>query len=69
MNKEQMQLIKGHFEILKQTMKKEGLVFAIIVNKEDADKSSLAIMDRKTLSKGEHRGISIALEDLNRGLV
>jgi hypothetical protein len=69
MNKEQMQLIKGHFDVLKQTMKKEGFVFAIIVNKDDSDKSSLAIMDRHALSKGEHKGISIKLEELNRGLI
>lgn len=69
MTVEQKQLIQMQVSVLKQTMKKEGLVFGILVNKEDNDKSSICFMDRDALVKGERTGIIIGLEELNRGLV
>lgn len=69
MTVEQKQLIQMQVSVLKQTMKKEGLVFGILVNKEDYDKSSICFMDRQALSRGERTGIVIGLEELNRGLI
>ena len=69
MTLEQKQLIQMQIEFLKHTMKKERLVFEITVNKEDANKSTLAFVDRDSLNRGERTGIMIGLDDLNRGLV
>lgn len=69
MTVEQKQLIQMQVSVLKQTMKKEGLVFGIVVNKEDPDKSAICFMDRQALSRGEKEGIVVGLEELNRGLI
>lgn len=69
MTVEQKQLIQMQVSVLKQTMKKEGLVFGILVNKEDYDKSSICFMDRQALARGERTWIVIGLEELNRGLI
>ena len=69
MTADQKQLIQMQFDLLRQTMKKEGLVFKVLTNREDADKFSLAIIDRDSLARGENVGIVIGLEELNRGLV
>lgn len=69
MTVEQKQLIQMQVSVLKQTMKKEGLVFGIIINKEDHDKSAICFMDRNALAMGERTGIVIGLEELNRGLI
>lgn len=69
MTVEQKQLIQMHFNILRQMMEKEGLVFGIVVNKKDYDNSALAIMDKNSAIGGNFSGISINLKDLNRGLV
>ena len=69
MTVEQKQLIQMQVSVLKQTMKKEGLVFGIVVNKEDYDKSSICFMDRQALTRGEREGIVVGLEELNRGLI
>ena len=69
MTVEQKQLIQMQMNVLKETMRKEKLVFAIAVNKEDIDKSTLAFVDKESLARGERMGIMISLEELNRGLI
>lgn len=34
-------------ELLKESMKKEGAIFAVLVNKEDIDNPSICILDRE----------------------
>ena len=69
MTGDQKELIQMHVNLLRETMRKEGLVFGIVVNRNDYDKSSIAIMDRDSAQEGSYKGISISLKDLNRGLV
>lgn len=69
MTTETKQLIQMQVSVLKQTMKKEGLVFGVMVNKEDADKSAICFLDKNALRNGDKVGLVIGLEELNRGLV
>ena len=69
MTVEQKQLIQMQVSVLKQTMKKEGVVFGIVVNKEDVDKSAICFLDKKALANGDKVGLVIGLEELNGGLV
>lgn len=69
MTVEQKQLIQMQVSVLKQTMKKEGIVFGVMVNKENHDKSAICFMDKQALARGEREGVVIGLEELNRGLV
>lgn len=56
-------------EVLKEAMKKEGLFFAILANKEDFDNSSICILDREGFVKdGKIDGIKFQLGELNKGL-
>ena len=57
-------------ELLKESMKKEGAIFAVLVNKEDIDNSSICILDRERFVKdGKIDGIKIQLDELNKGLL
>lgn len=70
MNKEQKQYIALHLDILKEALRKDGLCFAFAIDKTDFDKSSLAIVDKDTLLKtGKVSGMTIKLEELNKGLI
>ena len=70
MSEETKEYIKLHVEILKESMKKEGLLFAILVDKKDFDNSSICIVDKESLiSKGKTEGIKFRLDELNKGLL
>lgn len=57
-------------ELLKESMKKEGAIFAVLVNKEDIDNSSICILDRERFVKDrEIDGIKFQLGELNKGLL
>lgn len=57
-------------EVLKEAMKKEGLLFAIAVDKKDFDNSSICIIEKEALiSKGKAEGIKFRLYELNKGLL
>ncbi len=69
MSGEQKEYISLHLELLKKALKDEGLCFAFLVDKKDFNKSSLAIVDVKSVQSGNVDGIEISLEKLNKGLI
>lgn len=70
MSEETKEYIKFHMEILKESMKKEGLLFAIAVDKKDFDNSSICIVERdKFVENGKIDGIMFRLDELNKGLL
>lgn len=44
-------------------------MFCVLVDKKDFNKSSLAIVDVKSVQSGNVDGIEISLEKLNKGLI
>lgn len=69
MTEDTKQMIQLHLSMLKQTMKKESVVFAIMVDKKDFDKSRLCFIDKESLKYGKHDGITVSLQDLNENLL
>ncbi len=69
MSGEQKEYISLHLELLKKALKDEGLCFAFLVDKKDFNKSSLAIVDVKSVQSEKVDGIEISLEKLNEGLI
>ena len=70
MSEETKEYIRLHMEILKESMKKEGLFFAIAVNKEDFNNSRICIVYRdKFVENGKMDGIAFRLDELNKGLL
>ena len=69
MSNEQNEYISLHIDILKKALKDEGLCFAFLVDKKDFNKSSLAIVDVKSVQSEKVDGIEISLEKLNEGLI
>lgn len=64
------QLIQLQLEMLKETMKKNGVMFALVVNKNDIDDSSLAFMDKEQyFVNGKKDGFSVSQQELNRELL
>lgn len=69
MSEETKEYMRFLMEMLKESMKKEGLLFAIAVNKKDFDDSSICIVDKgKYIAEREIDGIQFRLDELNRGL-
>ncbi len=70
MTEEQKQYISLHLGLFKKALKEEGLCFAFAIDKEDFEKSKLAVIDvEKTKQTGKVDGIQISLEKLNEGLI
>lgn len=69
MSEEQKQYISLRLDILKKTLKDEGLCFAFLIDKTDFNKSCLAIADVESIRNGKVDGMKISLEKLNEGLL
>lgn len=69
MTEDTKQMIQLHLSALKQTMRKDGVIFGIMVDKKDFDKSRLCFLDKESLKQGNHDGITVSLQDLNGGLL
>lgn len=64
------QYIQLHLSLLKEAMKKEGLIFGIAVDKNEPNNSRLCFIDKKQyLTMAKHDGIIVSLQDLNNGLI
>lgn len=64
------QYIQLHLSILKEALKKEGLIFGIAVDKDEPNNSRLCFIDKKQLlTRAKHDGIMVSLMDLNDGLI
>lgn len=61
--------IQMHLSILKEAMKKENLIFGILVDKEDVENSKLCFIDKNSIGNGKYDGFSISLTDLNNDLI
>lgn len=69
MDKETQEIISGCLGILKSTMKENGLIFGIVVNKIDPDDSRLAFVRKDTYRNEKPDGIQVSLTELNNGLI
>lgn len=70
MSEETKEYMRFLMEMLKESMKKEGLLFAIAVDKKDFDNSSICIVDKETyVTERKVDGIRFCLDELNRGLL
>ncbi len=69
MTADQKETVQLHLSILKEAMKREGLIFGIAVDKKEPNNSLLCFIDKEQYFKGKHDGISVSLTDLNRGLI
>lgn len=52
--------------LLKTTMKECNLVFGIMVDKTDFNKSQIAFLDRESLKYGKQDGVMVSLDELNK---
>lgn len=68
-NTEKEIFVNLHLQILKQAMKEEGLIFGIVVDKNDLNNSKLAFVDKNKLAAGITDGITVSITDLNEGLL
>lgn len=70
MDKENKEYIQLHLSILKEAMKKEGLILGIVVDYKDANNSRLAFVDKeKYLKTGIADGVFVSITDFNEGLL
>lgn len=69
MDKETQEIISGYLEIMKSTMKENGLIFGSVVNKIDPDDSRLAFVRKDTYMNEKPDVIQISLTELNKGLM
>jgi hypothetical protein len=59
-----------YLSALKTQMKKDGLIFGIVSDMQDVDKSKLCIIDKeKYLNSRLADGLMISISDLNDGLL
>lgn len=64
------QLIQLQLELLKNTMKENGVMFAFAIDKKDPGDSKLLFMDRKQyFANGKKDGFSVSLTELNKGII
>lgn len=70
MTDETKQLIQLQLEVLQQTMKDNGVILALKIDKEDTDNSKVLFIDKKLyLTEGRASGISVSLTDFNKELL
>lgn len=70
MKKEQKDCVTLYFNLFKEAMKEEGLIFGIVMDNKDPDASKLAFLDREAyLSEQKTDGITIDLKEMNKGLI
>lgn len=70
MTEYQREIIHCYLSLMKETMYRNRLIFGMSVDKEKPERFMLYFMDReKYFSEGIADGISISLEELNRGLM
>jgi hypothetical protein len=63
------ELLQLQLSILKTHMKENGVLFGILVNKQDVNNSQICFVDKKKyVASGQVDGIKISLAELNEGL-
>ena len=70
MTDEIKQLLQIQLSILNQTMKNNGVILALNIDKEDGDYSKVLFVDKELyLTEGRISGISVSLSDFNKNLI
>lgn len=70
MTDETKQLLQIQLSMLKQTMKDNGVILGLAVDKKDVDKSEICFIDKELyLTEGRISGISVSLTDFNKDLI
>lgn len=66
MEDEVKQEINVVLDMLKTVMAANNVHFAILVDKKDGNKSSIAFLDKAALENGKTLGISVSIDEMNR---
>lgn len=61
--KEEIEVV---LSLLKTTMSRNDLVFGIMVDKKDFNKSQIAFLDKEALMNGQQDGIIVSLDEMNK---
>jgi hypothetical protein len=61
--KEEVEVV---LSLLKTTMSRNNLVFGIMVDKKDGNKSQIAFLDKDSLMQGRQDGILVSLDEMNK---
>lgn len=61
--KEEVEVV---LSLLKTTMSRNNLVFGIMVDKTNPNKSQIAFLDRDSLRQGRQDGIIVSLDEMNK---
>lgn len=61
--KEEVEVV---LSLLKTTMSRNNLVFVIMVDKKDGNKSQIAFLDKDSLMQGRQDGILVSLDEMNK---
>ena len=70
MTDETRDLLHIQLEVLKTTMKQEGIILGIAVDKSDVNNSKIVFMDKdKYIEKHKMDGFSVSLTDFNKNLI
>lgn len=70
MDDETKQLLHVQLSMLKQTMKDNRVILALVVDRSEADKSIICFIDKEQyLSERKMSGISVSLTDFNEDLI
>ena len=70
MTEETIDLLHIQLEVLKTTMKQEGIILGIVVDKSDVNNSKIVFMDKdKYIATHKMDGFSVSLTDFNKNLL
>lgn len=61
--KEEVEVV---LSLLKTIMSRNNLVFGIMVDKKDGNKSQIAFLDKDSLMQGRQDGILVSLNEMNK---
>ena len=70
MNDETRDLLHIQLEVLKTTMKQEGVILGLAVDKSDVNNSKIVFMDKdQYITTHKMDGFSVSLTDFNKDLI
>ena len=70
MTEETIDLLRIQLEVLKTTMKQEGIILGLAVDKSDVNNSKIVFMDKdKYIATHKMDGFSVSLTDFNKNLI
>ena len=61
--KEEIEVV---LSLLKTTMSRNNLVFGIMVDKKDFNKSQIAFLDKEAFIHGKQDGVIVSLDEMNK---